>query len=154
VSTVVVQQSSTPVVVVDRPTGVNVASGIGRRGPAGPAGGAEGATFTATAGATIHGRRVVRIADGAIFHPDTSVPAHGDQVIGISTQAGASGADVVVRTGGQMTDSGWAWDPGYVYCGPDGTLTQAPASTGWLMEVARVVNPTTISVDIEPPTHR
>jgi hypothetical protein len=154
VTSVVIQSSNTPVVVQGSSVGVNVASAIGRRGPAGPAGETEGATFTAQAGATIHGRRVVRIVEGEIFHPDTSIAAHGDQVIGISTQAGVTGADVLVRTGGQMSDSGWNWAPGYIFCGPDGSLTQAPSATGWLMEVARVVNPTTISVDIEPPTHR
>ncbi len=121
-------------------------SQIGRPGRDGQS---VGGTFTATAGETIHGRRIVRIAGGLIHHPRLTVPAHADQCIGLALQSGNTGADLLVRTGGQHSDAAWSWAPGPIYCADNGVLTQAVIAVGWVLKVGIAVNPTTIEVDID-----
>lgn len=119
----------------------------GLRGETGP----EGGLVEAIAGDTIHGRRVVRSLDGFLYHPNIDDDSQALQVLGISEEAASSGAVVPVRTSGRMQNGSWNWDPGYIYCGADGVLTQSIPPTGWLQRVARVINSTTISVDIDTP---
>lgn len=131
----------------------------GLQGPAGPQGpkGDSGAAATVQqpVGAVITGLRIVRSVGGTIYPVDTSVSDHGDEVVGLALQSvTVVGNDVTVQTAGPVTDSSWSWSTGTVYCGPDGTLTQSPSATGWLMGVGRVVNSTTIQLDIEPPIYR
>ena len=113
--------------------------------------GIEGGALIVTAGDTIHGRRVVRMFNGLAFHPDISDNSQVLQVLGISEEAAANGDLFPVRTSGRMVNSSWGWNPGYVYCGVDGVLTQSVPPTGWLQRVARVIDPTTINVDIDTP---
>ena len=114
----------------------------------------EGATFLVPAGETIHGHRVVRADGGALFHPEPGTAAHADQVVGIALQSGDAPAPLLVRAHGQITEASWSWAPGVIWCGADGQLTQSPPASGWLLQVARVVSPTTITVDIDTPIFR
>lgn len=123
-------------------------------GPAGPPGETEGATFLAVAGETIHGRRIVRIANDLIYHPLMAVPAHAGQCIGLALQSGSTGAELLVRTSGQHADPGWNWLPGPVWCSDQGVLTQGPVSSGWLLKVGVAVNATTLNIDIDDPIIR
>lgn len=145
-----VEVAQTAATVDVTPIAVQVAE-AGMRGAQGPAGETEGATVSIPAGETIHGHRVVRTIDGALYEVDTSVRAHAAQVAGVSMQSAAPGAIAQVRTAGPVTDSGWAWAPGLVFCGPDGALTQSPSDTGWLLRVGRVLSPTSFIVDIDDP---
>jgi hypothetical protein len=121
----------------------------GEMGPQGLPGETEGATFLVPAGETIHGLRVVRAEGGALFHPDLLNDAHAGQCIGIALQSGDAPAPLLVRAHGQISEASWSWSPGVVWCGADGQLTQTPSASGWLLQVARVITPTTISVDID-----
>jgi len=124
------------------------------RGPQGPPGETAGATFTATAAEPIHGQRAVRVVAGLAYAPDTTTRAHATEVVGIATQSAALNDDVVVRTAGEMTEPSWIWQPGAVYCGTDGQLTQDTAFAGWLLPVGRAITPTTIVVDVDTPVVR
>lgn len=126
---------------------------VGVAGPQGIPGETEGATFTAPAGETIHGGRVVRLANGQVFHPSLANNDHASQVAGVAVNSATAGQNVLVRAAGQMTEGYWTWAPGAVWCGIDGQLTQSPV-TGWLLQVARVVDATTLSIDIETPIYR
>lgn len=154
----VVQERPVVTVVETRPQ-VTVASGglqgpPGEQGAPGPAGPTEGSTFNLSAGETIHGRRVVLAANGQIFHPDIHNVAHATQVVGVALQAGNAGALLGVRTAGTMTDSGWNWAPGPIYCGDQGVLTQNPGATGWLLAIGRALDAATIDIDIDNPIVR
>lgn len=106
------------------------------------------AKLTLPAGETIHSLRVVRAENGELFHPDVNEDDHGEQVVGVSLQSGNVGEDVQVRTYGRVRENSWAWDPGWVFCGDDGVLTQSPGSSGWLLIIGRAVDSTTIEIDI------
>lgn len=123
----------------------------GDQGDQGPAGPDPGLT-TVVAGTTIHGRRVIRLADaGLAYHPDIMDNTHVLQVLGISIEAASTGNSFPVRTSGPMSDVSWNWSPGYVYCDDQGVLTQSVPASGWLQRVARVINPNTLNIDIDSP---
>ncbi|HSX21508.1 MAG TPA: hypothetical protein VLE97_01885 [Gaiellaceae bacterium] len=143
--------STTPIKTLDRHTTVKAGAGMG---PQGAPGETEGATFLATCGATIHGDRVVRIANDVIFEPDTSVHSDALEVVGIAMQAGSTGSQILVRTAGVVTEGSWTWSPGIVYCGNGGQLTQSPDPTGWLLPIGHAKNATTIEIDIGQPIMR
>lgn len=156
----VLQQQPTVDAIDERPTlqvvreqpVVEVAA-FGLRGPTGATGAdgaTEGTTINLIADGVVHGHRVVRVFDGEVSHPDTQIAAHALQVIGISTGSGTTGSTVTVRLKGPMTEPSWNWAPGAVWCGSDGQLTQSPDDGRWLMQVGRVLTPTSIDVDIEP----
>lgn len=144
---------NTPQVAVVTPTRPQVI--IDGDGLQGPPGETEGAVFNVNVGEPITSGRVVRIENGLLFQVDTSVPAHGEQVIGIAAQsATVLGQPCAVRNAGNFTEAAWNWAPGLVYCGPAGEITQAPSDTGWLVQIGRVVSATTIAVDPEPVIQR
>lgn len=111
-------------------------------------------TVVLLAGATIHGDRAVIVENDVISHPDTSNPAHASAVIGIAEQSGSIGAFIRVRKRGQMQIAGASFEPGFVWCGASGVLTQNPVGIGWLLPVGRALDATTIDVSVEPPILR
>jgi hypothetical protein len=153
-SPIVVTARTTPVQVQDRRASVKVGSNIGRRGPPGTPGETEGATFLAEPGETIHGRRMVRVVDGRIYHPSLAEAAHASQVIGLALQAGNGPEPLLVRTGGYHEEASWNWTPGRLWCDEAGVLTQTPPSTGWVLPVGRALTPTRIEIDIDTPLMR
>lgn len=106
------------------------------------------------AGETIHGRRVVFVEDGEVFHPDLGVNSHAGQCLGIAANAANIGDPVTVRSEGSMTDGGWSWSPGLIYCGAGGILTQTPPAAGWSLIVAVAVDATTIEIHLQIPIVR
>lgn len=110
--------------------------------------------FTATAGGTIHGGRVVRSDNGLIYAVDNTDDTHAAQVVGVALNAATSGNPVTVRAVGYMEDGTWTWANGVIYCGAAGQLTQTAPVTGWFLEVARVVNSTKIFIDLTPVIYR
>jgi len=100
----------------------------------------------------IHGLRAVRATAGALYHPLLADPDHAEQVIGIALQAGTGVLQVQVS--GLLTESSWAWQPGLVYCGDGGVLTQSPPVTGWLLAVGRAIAADTIEIDIDTAVYR
>lgn len=140
------------ITVTDRATQTTT---VGIPGLQGPPGDAARPTFTLNAGDVIQGMFMVRVSALTVLPVDTSNPDHAAEVTGIALgSASAAGASVTVQTAGQVTDSNWSWAPGVVWCGSDGRLTQTPSSLGWLMQVGRVISPTTVDIDIEQPIYR
>lgn len=139
--------TSATTTVTDPVEVVQIVGRPGPPGPAGPPGPSGGSAVQLPSGETIFGLRAVRAAGGSIYHPDTSVADHAEQVMGIALQSGTGLLNV--QTSGLLTEGSWSWAPGLVYCGADGTLTQAPSTTGWLLAVGRAIGPDTIEVDID-----
>lgn len=102
-------------------------------------------------------RAVAATTLDSAFYPDITVANQADRVFGITTTAGLATEDVVVQTSGPITDASWSWNPGIVWCGANGVLTQTLPTAGadyWILPVARAVNAQTIIVDIGTPIHR
>lgn len=128
----------------------------GIQGPPGPKGDSgAAASVSLPVGAVIHGLRIVRAENGVAYPVDTSVELHAEQVAGLALQSvTVTGQPVNIQTAGPVTDSSWSWTAGTLWCGPDGSLTQSPAATGWIMPVARVLTSDTIQIDIDVPIYR
>lgn len=107
-------------------------------------------TFPATAGATVHGDRVVKVVEGLAYEVDTTSRADMLLVTGISQGSAMIGEPVTVRTSGERTEPSWSWNPGILFAGADGVLTQVQPTTGWSMEVARSISATRIIVGMTP----
>lgn len=99
---------------------------------------------------TVSGHRVVRGVNGGVATCSVTTPDDADKAIGITEGAALAGATAVVRYGGLMTDTTWAWVEGGVYAGPDGTLTQSPPHAAFEQRVGTAISPTQIVVEIEP----
>lgn len=152
-------------VVVDRPgktsvsqqvtpTSVVVLGGVpGRAGQVGPVGPAGGTAVVRTAGETISALRAVYEEGGEVFVLDYRDQDHIDQLLGITLNAGASGAPITVQRILDITDAAWAWTPGRVYLGVNGVLTQSPAADGFDVLIGSAVSATRIVLNLQDPIH-
>jgi hypothetical protein len=117
----------------------------GPPGPPGPPGSAGAQTLTLQAGIALGGHRVVCVdSSGQAIYPDRNNPAHADAVVGITTGAASAGANVTVLASGEMTEASWSWNPGPLWVGDTGLLTQSPPSAGWSQIVAIALSATRI----------
>lgn len=145
----VVQPGVTPVTVASRDTVVRAGSAMGMQGPQGPAG---AATFDAVAAIDLSYPRVVAL-DGAgnAYYPDLTNRDDVSRIAGVTAHAAVAGTAVQITTSYDFTEVAWNWAPGRLYCAlTGGGITQTAPSTGAIVEVARVVSPTTIRVGIQP----
>lgn len=113
------------------------------------------AVITLPAGETIFGGRVVRAVGGEVFTVDNTDDTHGAQVVGVALESVTTISDPVrIQVRGPLTDLAWTWADGVIYCAANGQLTQTAPATGWFLEVARVLAPTQIDIDLEPVIYR
>lgn len=127
----------------------------GLQGKQGEPGDDFNALFEVLSGEAISSHRVVKVVSERLRKVDSNTVADANVAVGI-TVTSTSGADQTqtVRNDGPMTDPGWNWVPGPIYCGPNGVLTQTPPASGFVCEVARAKTATEILVDIQPPIIR
>lgn len=103
--------------------------------------------ITATAGAALDYPRVVCVAAGVAYYPDLTNSTDVNSVVGVTLQAAASGDPINIATQAEFTESGWGWSPGAIYCAvSNGTLTQTAPTTGAVLEVAKALSSTSITV--------
>jgi hypothetical protein len=124
----------------------------GPPGPAGPPGPSGGSTLERTADVTLSAYKVVyaTAGDGAAY-ADSSVPAHGPFVLGITSHAASMGTIVQIIQSGEVEEATWSWTPNLpIFCGSNGTLTQTAPTSGWLRQIAYATSPTSVIVDIGP----
>lgn len=112
------------------------------RGPRG----LDGFSTSVLAQENLGGHRAVTV-DG--FHAG---PEDADRLVGISSQAGSTGATVDVVTKGLMEESSWNWNPDApIFIGAAGVLTQTPSTSGLVRRIAWAISAKEINVDIMPP---
>lgn len=105
----------------------------------------------AVAGVPLDYPRVVAVNNGVAYYPDLTNPNDVTCIVGVTTYAAAAGAAVGITTNQAFTEIGWSWAPGRIFCNiSNGTLTQTAPALGAVIEVARVISPTTIHVGIQP----
>lgn len=136
---VVVPESSAPIAIV---------SG-GQRGPPGAPGGAE---LTRKAAQALGGQRVVyALANNEVDYASSDQVAQAALILGVTMGAASSGANVIVRAGGEMQDAAWSWTLGAVFCGLNGVLTQTPPAAGFIRQIGIADAPDRIVIDLRPP---
>jgi hypothetical protein len=108
-------------------------------------------SFDSIANGAISAETVAAIDASGVHNPDLTNPADVQKIIGITSNAAASGAAVTVLTVGTLTEGGWSWVPGPIYCAASGgALTQTAPSTGAVVQVATAISATKIQVGIRP----
>ena len=129
----------------------------GPQGPAGPAGpsGTPGTSLTVTkvAGETISAGKAVYLDTATVVKlSDRSVSAR-QKCIGVAKTAATAGNPIEVIVDGTFTDaifSGFTLNEP-VWVGLNGVLTQAPPSSGVLLEAGYYLGENTIEVEIKRP---
>lgn len=123
----------------------------GRRGQQGIPGPAGGAAVQRLAGGELSALRAVYELDGYVYPLDYRDSAHIDLLLGVTLTAASAGAAVNVQRTGDLSDSGWAWQPGRIYLGQAGLLTQHPAETGYSLLIGSAVSATRIILNLQDP---
>lgn len=143
-----------PFVLLVEPTAapaVVVAAGTqgpqGRQGVPGPE---AGAAFQRVAGETLSALRVIYELAGEVFGLDARDGEHVDQLLGVTLTAAQPGDAINVQRSGAIDDAGWSWQPGLVWLGADGALTQQPPVDGFAVLIGTAVSATRITLNIQP----
>ena len=132
--TTVVNHSS-PVVAInyDEKTAVIIsAAQQGPSGPIGPIGPAGGSAITRKAGTVISALvAVYELPDGTVWPLSADDAEHIDLLAGITTTSAAAGQEVTIQRAGPLDATGLNLQPGRVWLGMDGALTQTPPENGF-----------------------
>ena len=104
------------------------------------------------AGVTLGGGRIVCASGGAMVYASSDDLSTIEGVTGITLNAAAMGANVNVRPGGEVSDSGWSWTSGQdLFLGLNGVMTHTPPTSGYVLCVGWAISATTIFVKFETP---
>lgn len=95
----------------------------------------------------VPGHRVVSIrGDGQAWLADrSSIDVLG--TLGVANHAAAAGAVLVVTLNGPLTDPSFAWNPGLIWLGENGLLTQILPQAGELVIIGTAAGPQTIVIN-------
>lgn len=127
----------------------------GEQGPEGPPGPAGGNVVQLQAVGVLGGHRVVRSVPGGIGYASANDPAHGDDVVGLTLQAGAD-EPINVQVAGEVVEPSWDWAPQEpIFLGADGMLTQVPPEepAAFVLVFGFATSPTSLMIRIEPPIY-
>jgi len=129
---------------------------VASQGPPGPPGPPGGTALQYPAGTALGGHRMVVLNDlGQAVYADSSNPAHASKVLGITTGASSQGDTATIQSGGELTESSWAWTLDQpVFLGTSGLLTQTQPATGFSLVVGFPLSTTTLFVNIGEPLIR
>jgi hypothetical protein len=111
-------------------------------------------TIDRPAASALSGHRCVRVVDGEASYCDAADASHIGQAIGITNGAASQGNDAAIVTHGPLSEIGWNWSPGPVYCGADGALTQSTTGLAFVQQVAIAEGANDIFVSIHPAIKR
>lgn len=117
-------------------------------------GGGDGQVLlTRTAALDLGGHRVVTLADtNTLIYASNDDPAQLEAPLWLTLAAIVSGAGDAVLAYGPALEPTWAWNPGPLYLGTTGLLTQTPPSSPALfsVQVGYATSPTRVFFDRRP----
>lgn len=123
-----------PTTVVTRLGHVAAVIAAGTQGPPGPRGEigpSGGSAFTRIAGTAISALvAVYELPDGTVWPLSADDGEHIDLLAGITLTSASIGAEVTVQRSGPLDAAGLNLQPGRVWLGMNGQLTQAPPESG------------------------
>lgn len=120
---------------------VTISSSKGDKGDTGAVGG----TVLATAAENIAAFAPVN-SDGTICN--SSVVGKRNWCIGIAIAAAGTGFAVTVQQVGSITNNAWSWNPGDIIFLNGSTLSNVPASTGFIQKIGKAITANKIEVNI------
>ena len=109
--------------------------------------------IVAEAGQTISALKLVYndSETNTILYADKDLPASAYSLLGVTTQAGASGDDINVLTAGEMEDVVWNWDMDAnvnLFLGANGAIVQGAPTGAVIVRIGFAVSSTKIMVRI------
>lgn len=108
--------------------------------------------LTKKAGEAIGGHRVVKIENNKSYYADNSIILDAFKIIGITKGASSIDADCIITTYGEVEEPSWSWEEGKpLFLGTNGALTQTCPETGFILQIATVLNSKKIFIDIKIP---
>lgn len=120
---------------------VNISSAKGDKGDAGPAGG------TVSVVAAVDTPAFVPVnSDGTLS--DTSIVGKRNWCIGVSSIAALTGFPVIVQQVGLITNNEWSWNQGDIIFLNGSSLSNTPASTGFVQKIGKAISSNKIEVSI------
>jgi hypothetical protein len=109
-------------------------------------------TFGSTADGNVQSNTVVCATADGVANPDLTDANDVLAIVGIASTAANDGSALTVMTAGTLTESGWSWTEGPVYCAVSGgALTQTVPATGAVVQVAVATSATTVQVGVQRP---
>ena len=103
-------------------------------------------------GENLSGHRVVKIENDKSYYADNSVILDAFKIIGITKGASSIDADCIITTYGEMEETSWNWEEGKpLFLGTNGILTQTCPDSGFILQIATVLNSKKIFIDIKIP---
>jgi len=138
------------VAVVENENPLVVAVGI--QGPSGPAGPAGSSIVSYTAGENLGGHKLVILnsMEKALYASGNNI-SHVNKIIGVTTGAAAVNTQAEIQTYGQLYEPSWNWDVSKpLFAGINGVLTQSLPASGFIQQVATVISPVKIFINIQP----
>ncbi|QEY62556.1 hypothetical protein FXN65_10890 [Metapseudomonas lalkuanensis] len=139
-----ITQEQTEVVVI-------AAAEQGPPGPQGIPGPAGGSSLQRLAGEVVSALRVLYEVDGEVFALDYRDAEHIDLLLGVSLTAADAGQPLNIQRTGVIEDVGWSWQPGRIWLGIDGQLTQTPPVDGFDVLLGAAVSATRITLNLQDP---
>ena len=103
------------------------------------------------AAATVSALRVVTESASGVSPLDPTDDGQVAGLLGVSISAGDAGDEIRIKTGGTIDDAGWSWVPGFVYAGPNGTLTQTYPDSGWEIVIGYAPSATRLNLTFDEP---
>lgn len=103
-------------------------------------------------GGNLSGHRAIKIEDNKAYYASNTILSDAYKIIGISTGASMIDEDCIINTFGELTEPSWNWEEGKpIFLGTNGTLTQTCPSSGFILQIATVINSKKIFIDIKIP---
>lgn len=119
--------------------------GVGIPGPDG------GAAFQRAAGETLSALRAVYELNRQVFALDCRDALHIDLLLGVTLTAADAPELLDIQRGGVIDDAGWNWQPGRIWLGAAGALTQTPPAEGFDVLLGAAASPTRITLNLQDP---
>lgn len=108
-------------------------------------------TISMVAAAALSGHRAVAANSQSLAVYASSDTPSVLAVTGITASASEPGAQVLVQYAGEMVEPSWNWQPGPVWLGLNGLLTQAPPTSGALLQIGTALGATRLLIEIGAP---
>lgn len=104
-----------------------------------------------TASGALSALRIVRLGGSGLEYFSATDSSHSQSALGLLPTAVASGGSIIPIRLGQIEDQAWNWVANLpVYAGANGALTQSIAGLLLIQQIATVISPTKIFIDIQP----
>lgn len=103
-----------------------------------------------TASKALSGHRAVIATGSGADYPSIANDTHGNLIIGVTLSAAENGAQVAIRTQGEVVEPTWNWTLGPVFVGDNGVLSQTLPTGAWVRRIGTAISATRLIVEPSP----